>query len=132
MARGHLGCDARPARRPALRRAGKPVPQDHRRRTRRLANPLRRRSHLMQIDAVSAMLPEQGDHMSDEQKYVAKGSAHVKVPVGGQPLSVPFVWLPKSPVLAFFPAIDPRRRPTQLTKRGLFRWKGLWDDGLPV
>ncbi len=86
----------------------------------------------MQIDAVSAMLPEQGDHMSDEQKYVAKGSAHVKVPVGVQPLSVTFVLLPKFTMLAFSSAIEPLRMANQLTQQVLFRWQVLSDDGLPV
>jgi transcriptional regulator GlxA family with amidase domain len=86
----------------------------------------------MQIDAVSAMLPEQGDHMSDEQKYVAKGSAHVKVPAGVQPLSVTFVLLPKFTMLAFSSAIEPLRMANQLTQQVLFRWQVLSDDGLPV
>jgi len=78
------------------------------------------------------MLPDQGGTMPDEQKYVAKGSAHVTVPAGVQPLSVTFVLLPKFTMLAFSSAIEPLRMANQLTQQVLFRWQVLSDDGLPV
>jgi transcriptional regulator GlxA family with amidase domain len=70
--------------------------------------------------------------LTDAQKYVAKGSAHVAVPAGAEPLSVTFVLLPKFTMLAFSSAIEPLRMANQLTGQVLFRWQVLSDDGAPV
>ena len=70
--------------------------------------------------------------LTDAQKYVAKGSAHVAVPAGAEPLSVTFVLRPKFTMLAFSSAIEPLRMANQLTGQVLFRWQVLSDDGAPV
>ncbi|WP_426034115.1 GlxA family transcriptional regulator [Cypionkella sp. TWP1-2-1b2] len=70
--------------------------------------------------------------MSDAQKYVAKGSAHVTLPGQVEPLDVAFVLLPKFTMLAFSSAIEPLRMANQLTQQVLFRWQVLSDDGGPV
>lgn len=70
--------------------------------------------------------------MSDVQKYVAKGSAHVKVAREIEPVDVAFVLLPKFTMLAFSSAIEPMRMANQLTQQVLFRWSVLSDDGKPV
>ena len=78
------------------------------------------------------MLAPEGAVMSDAQKYVAKGSAHVMLPGHPEPLDVAFVLLPKFTMLAFSSAIEPLRMANQLTQRVLFRWQVLSDDGGPV
>lgn len=70
--------------------------------------------------------------LSDAQKYVAKGSAHVTVAPGTEPIDVAFVLLPKFTMLAFSSALEPMRMANQLTQKVLFRWTVLSDDGLPV
>jgi transcriptional regulator GlxA family with amidase domain len=70
--------------------------------------------------------------MTDMTKFVAKGSAHVKLPAGIEPLTVTFVLLPKFTMLAFSSAIEPLRMANQLTQQVLFRWEVLSDDGNPV
>lgn len=70
--------------------------------------------------------------MTDAQKYVAKGSAHVTVAGDDAPVDVAFVLLPKFTMLAFSSAIEPLRMANQLTQQVLFRWTVLSDDGLPV
>ncbi|MDB5665029.1 GlxA family transcriptional regulator [Cypionkella sp.] len=70
--------------------------------------------------------------MSDAQKYVAKGSAHVTLARPPEPLDVAFVLLPKFTMLAFSSAIEPLRMANQLAQQVLFRWQVLSDDGAPV
>ncbi len=70
--------------------------------------------------------------MTDAQKYVAKGSAHVTVAAPAAPIDVAFVLLPKFTMLAFSSAIEPLRMANQLTQMVLFRWTVLSDDGGPV
>lgn len=86
----------------------------------------------MQPNAISAMLAPEGVAMSDMQKYVAKGSAHVTLPSALEPLDVAFVLLPKFTMLAFSSAIEPLRMANQLAQQVLFRWQVLSDDGTPV
>jgi AraC family transcriptional regulator, glycine betaine-responsive activator len=86
----------------------------------------------MQEADASAMLPSGEGQMSDVQKYVAKGSAHVKVAANVEPLDVAFVLLPKFTMLAFSSALEPMRMANQLTQKVLFRWTVLSDDGKPV
>lgn len=86
----------------------------------------------MQPTPASVMLASEGAMMSDVQKFVAKGSAHVKLPAGIEPLNVSFVLLPKFTMLAFSSAIEPLRMANQLTQQVLFRWQVLSDDGQPV
>lgn len=70
--------------------------------------------------------------MIETTKFIAKGSAHVKLAAGFAPLSVTFVLLPKFTMLAFSSAIEPLRMANQLTGQVLFRWQVLSDDGGPV
>ncbi len=70
--------------------------------------------------------------MSDTDKFVSKGAAHVSVAAGTRALTVTFVLLPKFTMLAFSAAIEPLRMVNQLTGQVLFRWHVLSDDGLPV
>lgn len=70
--------------------------------------------------------------MNDIAKFVAKGSAHVTLPVRPEPLDVAFVLLPKFTMLAFSSAIEPLRMANQLTQQVLFRWQVLSEDGAPV
>lgn len=70
--------------------------------------------------------------MNDIAKFVAKGSAHVTLPAGVEPLDVAFVLLPKFTMLAFSSAIEPLRMANQLAQQVLFRWQVLSDDGQPV
>jgi transcriptional regulator GlxA family with amidase domain len=70
--------------------------------------------------------------MTDQQKYVAKGSAHVKLSGKPEVIDVAFVLLPKFTMLAFSSAIEPMRMANQLTQRVLFRWTVLSEDGHPV
>ena len=70
--------------------------------------------------------------MNDIAKFVAKGSAHVTLPAGVEPLDVAFLLLPKFTMLAFSSAIEPLRMANQLAQQVLFRWQVLSDDGLPV
>ncbi len=70
--------------------------------------------------------------MSDQIRYVAKGSAHVTLPPVAAALDVSFVLLPKFTMLAFSSAIEPLRMANQLTQQVLFRWQVLSDDGQPV
>ena len=70
--------------------------------------------------------------MSDAEKFVSKGAAHVSVTAGVKALTVSFVLLPKFTMLAFSAAIEPLRMANQLTGQVLFRWHVLSDDGLPV
>lgn len=86
----------------------------------------------MQPNTISAMLAPEGGEMSDTQKYVAKGSAHVTLPSALEPLDVAFVLLPKFTMLAFSSAIEPLRMANQLAQQVLFRWQVLSDDGAPV
>lgn len=69
---------------------------------------------------------------SDALRYVAKGSAHVTVTAGLEPVDVAFVLLPKFTMLAFSSAIEPLRMANQLTQQVLFRWSVYSDDGAPV
>lgn len=86
----------------------------------------------MQGWAHHAILAAEGAQMTDAQKFVAKGSAHVKLPAKVEPLDVTFVLLPKFTMLAFSSAIEPLRMANQLTQQVLFRWQVLSDDGAPV
>ena len=70
--------------------------------------------------------------MTDQQKYVAKGSAHVTLTGKPDIVDVAFVLLPKFTMLAFSSAIEPMRMANQLAQQVLFRWTVLSDDGLPV
>jgi transcriptional regulator GlxA family with amidase domain len=70
--------------------------------------------------------------MSDQQKYVAKGSAHVTLTGKPEVIDVAFVLLPKFTMLAFSSAIEPMRMANQLSQQVLFRWTVLSDDGQPV
>ena len=70
--------------------------------------------------------------MTDAERYLPKGSAHVTLAPGGAAVSVSFVLLPKFTLLAFSSAIEPLRMANQLTGQVLFRWQTLSDDGLPV
>ncbi len=70
--------------------------------------------------------------MTDAQKYVAKGVAHVVLPAVTEPVAVSFVLLPKFTMLAFSSAIEPLRIANQLTGQILFRWQVLSEGGLPV
>jgi len=70
--------------------------------------------------------------MTDQQKYVAKGTAHVKLTAKPEPIDVSFVLLPKFTMLAFSAALEPMRMANQLTQQVLFRWTVLSDDGRPV
>lgn len=69
--------------------------------------------------------------MTDTQRFVSKGSAHVTV-AAAAPVDVTFVLLPKFTMLAFSSAIEPLRMANQLTQKVLFRWTVLSDDGGPV
>ncbi|MBM3616598.1 MAG: AraC family transcriptional regulator, partial [Alphaproteobacteria bacterium] len=86
----------------------------------------------MQHARPSAMLPPDEVRMSDQQKYVAKGSAHVNLTGKPETIDVAFVLLPKFTMLAFSSAIEPMRMANQLTQQVLFRWTVLSDDGAPV
>lgn len=66
------------------------------------------------------------------QRFVPKGTAHVRVPQAAAPLAVSFVLLPKFTMLAFSAAIEPLRMANQLTQQMLFRWQVLSEDGAPV
>jgi transcriptional regulator GlxA family with amidase domain len=68
----------------------------------------------------------------DSNRYVAKGVAHVDLPVFREPVQVTFVLLPKFTMLAFASAIEPMRIANQLTGQILFRWQTLSADGMPV
>ena len=70
--------------------------------------------------------------MTDQQRYVAKGSAHVTLSGKPESIDVAFVLLPKFTMLAFSSAIEPLRMANQLTQQVLFRWTVLSDDGGPV
>jgi transcriptional regulator GlxA family with amidase domain len=70
--------------------------------------------------------------MTDQQRYVAKGSAHVTLSGKRDVIDVAFVLLPKFTMLAFSSAIEPLRMANQLTQQVLFRWTVLSDDGGPV
>jgi transcriptional regulator GlxA family with amidase domain len=70
--------------------------------------------------------------VSDVQRYVAKGSAHVAIHGDIIPLDVSFVLLPKFTMLAFSSAIEPLRMANQLSQQVLFRWFVLSEDGKPV
>ena len=70
--------------------------------------------------------------MEEQSRFVAKGSAHVKLAGPIEPLDVAFVLLPKFTMLAFSSAIEPLRMANQLTQKVLFRWQVLSDDGGPV
>lgn len=70
--------------------------------------------------------------MTDAERYLPKGSAHVTLAPGWTAVSVSFVLLPKFTLLAFSSAIEPLRMANQLTGQVLFRWQTLSDDGLPV
>ncbi|GLS88295.1 AraC family transcriptional regulator [Cypionkella aquatica] len=70
--------------------------------------------------------------MSDAQKFVAKGSAHVTLSGRIEPLDVAFVLLPKFTMLAFSSAIEPLRMANQLAQQVLFRWTVLSEDGAAV
>ena len=70
--------------------------------------------------------------MTDSQRYVAKGTAHVKLAAKPEVVDVAFVLLPKFTMLAFSAALEPMRMANQLTQQVLFRWTVLSDDGRPV
>ena len=70
--------------------------------------------------------------MTDAQRFLPKGSAHVALPAQTEPLAVTFVLLPMFTMLAFSSAIEPLRMANQLTGQVLFRWQTLSDDGHPV
>jgi AraC family transcriptional regulator, glycine betaine-responsive activator len=70
--------------------------------------------------------------MVEQSRFVAKGSAHVKLAGPIEPLDVSFVLLPKFTMLAFSSAIEPLRMANQLTQKVLFRWQVLSEDGGPV
>ena len=70
--------------------------------------------------------------MTDQQRYVAKGTAHVKLTAKPEVVDVAFVLLPKFTMLAFSAALEPMRMANQLTQQVLFRWTVLSDDGKPV
>jgi transcriptional regulator GlxA family with amidase domain len=70
--------------------------------------------------------------MQSSTKFVAKGSAHVTVPMMAEAVQVCFVLLDKFTMLAFSSAIEPLRMANQLTGQVLFRWQVLSGDGAPV
>jgi transcriptional regulator GlxA family with amidase domain len=80
----------------------------------------------------SAVVATDQVQMTDQQRYVAKGSAHVTLPGKRDVIDVAFVLLPKFTMLAFSSAIEPLRMANQLTQQVLFRWTVLSDDGGPV
>jgi transcriptional regulator GlxA family with amidase domain len=80
----------------------------------------------------SAVVATDQVQMTDQQRYVAKGSAHVTLSGKRDVIDVAFVLLPKFTMLAFSSAIEPLRMANQLTQQVLFRWTVLSDDGGPV
>jgi transcriptional regulator GlxA family with amidase domain len=80
----------------------------------------------------SALVTTDEVQMTDQQRYVAKGSAHVTLSGKPEGIDVAFVLLPKFTMLAFSSAIEPLRMANQLTQQVLFRWTVLSDDGGPV
>jgi transcriptional regulator GlxA family with amidase domain len=80
----------------------------------------------------SALVTTDEVQMTDQQRYVAKGSAHVTLLGEPEGIDVAFVLLPKFTMLAFSSAIEPLRMANQLTQQVLFRWTVLSDDGGPV
>jgi transcriptional regulator GlxA family with amidase domain len=80
----------------------------------------------------SALVTTDEVQMTDQQRYVAKGSAHVTLSGKPESIDVAFVLLPKFTMLAFSSAIEPLRMANQLTQQVLFRWTVLSDDGGPV
>ncbi len=70
--------------------------------------------------------------IADDQRFVARGVAHVPFAPVNDPIFVSFVLLPKFTMLAFSAAIEPMRIANQLTGQALFHWQTLSEDGAPV
>ncbi|MBT3139549.1 GlxA family transcriptional regulator [Phaeobacter gallaeciensis] len=65
--------------------------------------------------------------------YVQKGaSANFSVPFEGPPETFYFVLLPKATMLALAAAIEPLRIANQLTKKQLYTWHTMTEDGAPI
>ena len=67
--------------------------------------------------------------MTETQRFISKGSAHVALAAGWTAVPVSFVLLPKFTLLAFSSAIEPLRMANQLTGQVLFQWQTLSDQG---
>ncbi|WP_425043729.1 GlxA family transcriptional regulator [Primorskyibacter sp. S87] len=65
--------------------------------------------------------------------FIQKGaSANLSFDYDGPPLGFYFVLLPKTTMLALAAAIEPLRIANQLTKKPLFTWHTMTEDGEPV
>jgi transcriptional regulator GlxA family with amidase domain len=66
------------------------------------------------------------------ESFIPKGAASFKIKYDGPPKDFYFILLPKMTLLAFSAAVEPLRVANQVTKKELYRWFTLSDDGLPV
>ncbi len=64
--------------------------------------------------------------------FIPKGAASFKIKFDGAPKDFYFLMLPKLTLLAFSAAVEPLRIANQVTKKELYRWFTMTEDGQPV
>lgn len=68
----------------------------------------------------------------DEDRFIQKGAASLNLQSDTARKDFYFLLLPKLTMLAFSSAVEPLRIANQVTKRELYRWFTLTEDGKPV
>lgn len=67
-----------------------------------------------------------------QDRFIAKGAASFDISYDGPPKDFYFLLLPKLTMLAFSAAVEPLRIANQVTKKNLYRWFTMTEDGTPV
>jgi len=68
----------------------------------------------------------------EPERFIPKGAASFRTSYTGPPQDFYFLLLPKLTMLAFSAAVEPLRVANQVTKKELYRWFTMTEDGLPV
>ena len=66
------------------------------------------------------------------ENFIPKGAASFKINFDGAPKDFYFLLLPKLTMLAFSAAVEPLRIANQVSKKELYRWFTMSEDGKPI
>jgi len=67
-----------------------------------------------------------------QDRFIAKGAASFNISYDAPPKDFYFLLLPKLTMLAFSAAVEPLRIANQVTKKNLYRWYTMTEDGEPI
>ncbi len=72
------------------------------------------------------------ENTTEKHRFLPKGAMSVEVSYDGPPITIHFLLLPNTTMLAFSAAIEPLRISNQLARKQLFEWYVMSPDGSPV